>query len=35
MHTKIGFDHRQFDQIYRGKGAQRVWLDFGKVTSTI
>lgn len=33
--TKIGFDNIQFDQIYKDKNAEKVWLDFGKVTTNV
>jgi hypothetical protein len=36
MHqTKIGFDNHKFDELYENKRAEKVWLDFGKGTSTV
>jgi hypothetical protein len=33
--TKIGFNHDQLQEIYKGKEIEKVWLDFGKVNSNV
>lgn len=36
MHqTKIGFDDRDFDEMYSGKNTEKVWVDFSKGTTTV
>ena len=33
--TKIGFDMGEYDELYKDKNAEKVWLDFGKVTTQV
>lgn len=33
--TKIGFDQKEYEEMYKGKQTERVWLDFGKVNTPI
>jgi|694.fasta_scaffold103295_2 hypothetical protein len=33
--TKINFDMRDYDRIYKGKNVDKVWLDFGKINTNI
>jgi len=33
--TKIGFDKDEFDQKYKGKETEKVWVDFGKVNTNV
>lgn len=36
MHqTKIGFDDRDFDELYAGKNTEKVWVDFSKGTTNV
>jgi|LauGreDrversion4_2_1035121.scaffolds.fasta_scaffold147486_1 hypothetical protein len=33
--TKIGYDSQKIDDIYDGKKTEKVWIDFGKVTTNV
>ena len=33
--TKIGYDQQKIDEIYAGKKTEKIWLDFGKVTTNV
>lgn len=33
--TKIGFDGQKFDEIYKDKKAEKIWLDFSKATTNV
>ena len=33
--TKIGFDHDEYKDIYKGHETEKVWIDFGKINSNV
>ena len=33
--TKIQFDQQEYKELYKGQDTERVWIDFGKVTSNV
>ena len=33
--TKMGFDQDDYKRMYKGQETERVWIDFGKVTSNV